>query len=57
MEYDYVAKQDNNTYGFKINDSRVEVYVNDKYWGIPQGDHFILVLLNDLLKLNSYHTL
>ncbi|MEG0153558.1 MAG: hypothetical protein RSE41_07690 [Clostridia bacterium] len=29
------------------------VYVDDKEWGVPQGDHFIKALLRDIQQLNQ----
>ena len=41
-KYEY---DENNRY------SNVEIHVNDKYWGVPEGDHFIKALLIEIEKL------
>lgn len=38
---------------FLEDDCHVIVYVGDKEWGIPQGQHFIKALLRDIRQLNQ----
>ena len=54
MKYDYETTTKNGTrYGFVEKNSNVIVYVNDKEWGVPQGNRFIKALLNDIKNLKK----
>lgn len=54
MKYDYeTINEHGNKYGFVVNRNQVEVYINDERWGSPQGDRFILALINDIKKLTT----
>ena len=48
MNYDYVTYNNGAKYGFKVNNNKVYVYINDIFWGVPQGSRFIGALLRDL---------
>lgn len=51
MKYDYETTAPNgNKYGYIVGGSHVTIYVNDKRWGSPQGERFIIALINDLNK-------
>ena len=54
MKDDYEAIVNNGTkYSFKVRDNRVTVFVNDKLWGEPQGGHFMIALIRDILSLKG----
>lgn len=55
--YDYeITASNGNRYGYIIKDSHVVVYINDKEWGSPQGNRFIKVLLEELIKKEKDQT-
>ncbi|MGF7535028.1 hypothetical protein AAGG74_15265 [Bacillus mexicanus] len=47
MEYE---KYETGSYKFISSKNKVVVYVDDKVWGVPQGDRFLAALLNDIKK-------
>ena len=54
-EYETITK-DNNKYTYKVINNNigypnVEIYVNGTKWGYPQGERFIIALLDDIKKL------
>lgn len=50
-KYDYeITAPNGHRYGYIINNKSVVIYINDKEWGSPQGDRFIKVLLEELIK-------
>lgn len=54
MKYDYETIAENGSkYGFIIDGNQADVYINDKRWGSPQGDRFIVALINDIEKLKN----
>lgn len=56
IKYDYETTTKNgDRYGYIINNNHVEIYINDKRWGSPQGERFIIALINDFKKQNEYH--
>lgn len=56
MKYDYeIVTSNEDKYGFLINNNHVEIYVNDKRWGSPQGERFIVALLNKLKDKEIYY--
>lgn len=54
-----IRKEDNTKYRFeyKKDSSQVEIYVNDKCWGVPQGSHFVKALLCEIEELNNKNKL
>lgn len=54
MKYDYETTTNSGVkYGFVVEGNKVDVYVNDKRWGAPQGERFIIALLNDIKNLKN----
>lgn len=50
-KYDYEAIAPNGSkYGYVLKGDNVVVYVNDEKWGSPQGERFIIALLNELIQ-------
>lgn len=55
-KYDYeIITPNGSKYGYVLKGNNVEVYINDKRWGSPQGGRFIIALLNELIKKEEYH--
>lgn len=52
MEH-YTSYHNGNKYRFVDNGSHVIVYVNDEKWGVPQGDIFLRVLMQDIKELKD----
>ena len=54
-EYETITK-DNNKYTYKVINNNnvgypnVEIYINGTKWGSPQGERFIIALLDDIKK-------
>ena len=54
-EYEIITK-DNNKYTYKVINNNieypnVEIYINGTKWGSPQGERFIIALLDDIKKI------
>ena len=54
-EYEIITK-DNNKYTYKVINNNieypnVEIYINGVKWGSPQGERFIIALLDDIKKI------
>lgn len=56
MKYDYeIITTNGDRYGYVINDNHVDIYINNKRWGSPQGERFIIALINELAKKERYY--
>ena len=54
-EYETITK-DNNKYTYKVINNNIEypnieIYINGTKWGSPQGERFIIALLDDIKKI------
>jgi hypothetical protein len=38
---------------YQYKDNRVSIIRNDEYWGSPQGERFVVALLEDIEKLQK----
>jgi hypothetical protein len=48
----YTTTSENGSkYDYKVKNRQVGISVNGEYWGSPQGDRFIIALLNDIKRL------
>lgn len=56
MKYDYeITTANGDRYGYVINSNHVEIYINDERWGSPQGERFVISLINELKKKEGYY--
>lgn len=55
-KYDYETMTSvGRKYGYVIKGNSVAVYVNDELWGSPQGERFIIALLDELAKKEIFY--
>lgn len=45
----YETTYNNHKYKFEESGNFVKVYIDGEYWGVPQGDRFLKILLKDII--------